>query len=80
MPKAELTTRLIKRDLIRICQSVTFIWGFPGGASNKKNPTANTGVVRDVDLIPRWGRFPERGNGHPLQCSCLENPMDRGAW
>ena len=29
--------------------------------------------------IPELGRFPGEGNGHPLQCSCLENPMDRGA-
>ena len=31
-------------------------------------------------LIPQWGRSPEGGNGNPLQYSCLENPMDRGAW
>ena len=31
-------------------------------------------------LIPGSGRFPEEGNGSPLQYSCLENPMDRGAW
>ena len=33
-----------------------------------------------VGLIPGWGRSPERGHGHPLHYSCLENPMDRGAW
>ena len=33
----------------------------------------------DAGLIPGWGRSPEGGNGSPLQCSCLENPMDRGA-
>ena len=42
-----------------------------------KNPPANAG---DVGLIPGPGRSPEVGNGNPLQCSCLENPMDRGAW
>ena len=31
-------------------------------------------------LIPASGRYPGEGNGHPLQSSCLENPMDRGAW
>ena len=31
-------------------------------------------------LVPGLGRSPGEGNGHPLQCSCLENPMDRGAW
>ena len=34
----------------------------------------------DVDLIPGSGRFPGGGNGNQLQYSCLENPMDRGAW
>ena len=36
--------------------------------------------VRDKGSIPRWGRPPGGGHGHPLQYSCLENPMDRGAW
>ena len=31
-------------------------------------------------MIPRWGRSPGEGNGYPLQSSCLENSMDRGAW
>ena len=34
----------------------------------------------DLGLIPGSGRFPGKGNGNPLQYSCLENPMDRGAW
>ena len=34
----------------------------------------------DMDMIPGWGRSPGGGNGNPLQYSCLENPMDRGAW
>ena len=34
----------------------------------------------DLGLIPGSGRFPEEGNGNPPQYSCLENPMDRGAW
>ena len=42
-----------------------------------KNPPANTG---DVGLIPGSGRSPREGNGNPLQYSCLEKPMDRGAW
>ena len=45
-----------------------------------KNPPANAGDVRVVGLIPGWGRSPGEGNGYPLQYSCLENPMDRGAW
>ena len=39
-----------------------------------KNPPANAEDTGDVGLIPG------EGNGNPLQCSCLENPMDRGAW
>ena len=50
--------------------------GFPGG-SVVKNLPANTG---DVGSISVWGRSPGEGNGNPLQYSCLENPMDRGAW
>ena len=45
-----------------------------------KNLPANAGDVRDVGSIPRSGRFPGVGNGSPLQYSCLENPMHRGAW
>ena len=44
-----------------------------------KNPLANAGDVRDVDSIPPLGRSPGGGLGNPLQYSCLENPMDRGA-
>ena len=45
-----------------------------------KNPSANAGDVRVVDSIPLSGRSPGEGNGNPLQYSCLEDPMDRGAW
>ena len=45
-----------------------------------KNPPANVGDVRDVGSIPGWRRPHGEGNGNPLRCSCLENPMDRGAW
>ena len=45
-----------------------------------KNPPANAGRVRDAASIPGSGGSPGGGHGHPLQCSCLENPMDRGAW
>ena len=49
---------------------------FPGGLVVKNLPS-NAG---DVSLIPGSGRSPGEGNGNSLQCSCLENPMDRGAW
>ena len=53
--------------------------GFPGG-SVVKNPLANVGDEGDAHLISESGRSPEEGNSLPLQYSCLENPMDRGAW
>ena len=45
-----------------------------------KNPPASAGDIRDADSIPGLGRSPGGGNGNPLQYSCLENSMDRGAW
>ena len=45
-----------------------------------KNLPPNAEDIRDVGLIPRSGRSPGIGNGNLLQYSCLENPMDRGAW
>ena len=45
-----------------------------------KNPPANAGDLRDVGSIPRLGRSPEERHGNPLQCSRLENLMDRRAW
>ena len=53
--------------------------GFPGG-SVVKNPPANVGDARDAGSIPGLGRSPEMGNGTPLQYSCLEYSMGRGAW
>ena len=50
--------------------------GFPGGSDGKKS----TCSVGNLGLIPGSGRYPGDGNGYLLQYSCLENPMDRGAW
>ena len=50
--------------------------GFPGGSDSKES-AYNAG---DLGSIPGSGRSPGEGNGYPLQYSCLENPMDRGAW
>ena len=52
--------------------------GFPGDASSKDLPV-NGGDITHMGLIPGWGRTPEGGHDNPLQYSCLENPMDRGA-
>ena len=51
-------------------------WGLPGGSDSNES-TCNAG---DLGLIPGSGRSPGGGHGNPLQYSCLENPMDRGAW
>ena len=45
-----------------------------------KNSPANSGDVRDMSSIPASGRAPGGEYGNPLQYSCLENPIDRGAW
>ena len=45
-----------------------------------KNPPANAGDIKDVGAIPGSGRPPGGGHGNPFQYSCLENPVDRGAW
>ena len=45
-----------------------------------KNPPANAGDVRDMCSIPGSGRSPGEGPGNPVQCSFLENPMDRETW
>ena len=49
---------------------------FPGGSEVK----ASACNVGDLGSIPGLGRSPGEGKGNPLQYSCLENPMDRGAW
>ena len=53
------------------------MFGASLGAQTVKESTCNVG---DLGLIPGSGRFPGEGNGYPLQYSCLENSMDRGAW
>ena len=53
-----------------------FTQGFQGGLV-VKNPLA---IVGDEGSVPGLGRSPGEGNGNPLQYSCLESPMNRGAW
>ena len=50
--------------------------GFPGGSDGKESGYNEGGL----GLAPGLGRSPGEGNGNPLQYSCLENSMDRGAW
>ena len=51
-------------------------WGLPRGLSDKESACS----IGDPSSIPWLGRSPEQGNGNPLHYSCLENPVDRGAW
>ena len=53
--------------------------GFHGGSDGKES-ACNAGATRDEGSNPGLGRSPVEGLGNPLQYSCLENPMDRGAW
>ena len=62
-----------------LCWSILLIWASRVALVVKKLP-ANAGDVRDMGLALGSGRFPGGGHGNPLQCSCLENAMDRGAW
>ena len=55
------------------------IHGLPQWLSGKES-ACNEGETGDMGSIPRSGRSPEGGYGNPLQYSCLENPMDKGAW
>ena len=61
---------------IRFDRKIHVLVGFPSGSVVKNLPAS----ARDVGLISGLGRSPGEGNGNPLQYSCLENPMDRGAW
>ena len=67
----KIKTKINKWDLSKLNE------GFPGGTVVKNLP-ANAGDAKDVGSMPESGRFPGKGNGNPLQYSCLENPMDGG--
>ena len=53
--------------------------GFPGGSESKES-ACNSGGEGDMGLMPGLGRSPGGGHGNPLQYSCLENHVNRGAW
>ena len=57
----------------------TYVYGLSRWLSGKKNQPASTGDIGDMGSTPGSGRNPGGGNGHPLQYSCLENPIDGGA-
>ena len=60
---------------LRFLQFLGLPWWLRG-----KESACNAGAAGDMGLIPGSGRSPGGGHGNPLQYSCLENPMDRGAW
>ena len=60
-----------------IYQAVDVLWA--SLVAHHKESACNAGDAGDVDLLPELGRSSGEGNGNPLQCPCLENPMDRGA-
>ena len=55
---------------------LTTLLSFPGGSDGKESACN----VEGLGSVPVSGRFPAEGNGHPLQYTCLENPMGGGAW
>ena len=67
-----LNLSILLQFLTYVCMNLCFSDG-----SAVRNLPAN---ARDVGLVPGLGKSPGEGNGNPLQYSCLENPMDRGAW
>ena len=67
--RKKIHIKLFSQNTVRTSQVVPVI----------QNPPANAGDKRDAGSIPGLGKCPEGGHGNPLQYSCLENPMDRGA-
>ena len=67
------------KELVNILLSINTIWASQLSLV-VKNLLASARDIRDTGLIPGSGRFPGDGNGNLLQYSCLENPMDTGAW
>ena len=62
--------------LLEISRAPRPLPGFPGGSDGEESAHS----ARDLGSVPEWRRSPGEGNGDPLQCSYVENPMDRGAW
>ena len=66
-------------EMVSILWKSTVTWASQVGLV-VKNPSANVEDIRDAGSVPGLGRSLGEGHGNPLQYSCLENPMDRGAW
>ena len=82
LPRIEalMRTIVVFRAFKSQCELNTYyeLFGLPGGTV-VKNPPAGAGDLRESGAIPGSGRSPVVGNGNLLQCSCLKNPMGRGA-
>ena len=76
----DTASRERKRHLLKTTTTTTKYRRDSWGMLVVKDPPANAWDVRDASLIPGSGRSPGERNGNPLQCSCLENPRDGGAW
>ena len=66
--------------VLKLDYVILFFFRAPQVTPVVKNMPASAGDIRDTDLIRGWGRSYGGGHSNPLQWSCLENPMDRGAW
>ena len=77
-PDFSMQTVKFKRFSVDMCLGLGKTMGFPSGKVVKNLP-ANAGDAGDIDSVPGLERFSGEGNGNPLQYSCLENSVDRGA-
>ena len=75
-PEVERHTDVALNSLFNICVSSVRTEAFPGGSDGKEFGYS----AGDLGSIPGSRKYPGEGNGNPLQYSCLENSMDRGAW
>ena len=66
-------------NFVKLESYCAYFWAFQVVLVVKNSP-ANAGDIRDTGSVPGLGRSHEGGHGNPLQYSCLENPMNRGAW
>ena len=78
--KSSVPEILLSKDLEWLKKSLKRDIRAPQVALVVKNLPANAGDTKDPGSVPGSGRSPGGGHGSPLQCSCLESPMDRGAW
>ena len=79
-PKCPSTEEWIKKMAYIRIMEYSSVMSFPGGSAVKKKSTYDVGDTGVSGSVPESGKSPGRGHGNPLQYSCLESPMDGGAW